>query len=317
MSCCSGRRSCRLVLVASLWALCCRSCRSDAGLEKPVLFDYWKCRSREWDNPVTRSPAGWDLGHVWKRGRLIRFAAAHVLFSVFWRGNYSTWEDSTFAIFERFAADQVVLDVGAWVGPTAIWTSQLARQVVAMEPSLNAFSMLEANIWANRDLHGNLIQVNAALDAQDRTRYMSKVGDGRDTFSDAWSPTHPLRVRCVTIHTMLREFPTLEDVSFIKMDVEGHEAVLVPAMRDFFLSKRPTLLVSLHPGELGGYGRTTKVVNALASTFPFLYEADMVTPFNIDLHRVAPRVKGFSLQNRTGINLAMNVDVLATWHRLR
>ena len=45
---------------------------------------------------------------------------------------------------------------------------------------------------------------------------------------------------------LIRRFPILADVGFIKMDIEGAEAEVLPGLRDFFFSKRPTLLVAIH-----------------------------------------------------------------------
>lgn len=75
--------------------------------------------------------------------------------------------------------------------------------------------------------------------------------------------------------------PGIREVSFVKIDTEGHEEVIVPALESFFRQKRPTVLVSLHPMFLG-HRRVQKVVQLLQRIFPYLYE---VPCFIFPLHR--------------------------------
>merc|ERR1711933_668623 len=99
---------------------------------------------------------------------------------------------------------------------------------------------------------------------------MSSIGDGRDTFHYSWGPQSLSPINCISIQTLLHQHPELEDVAFVKMDVEGHEKVLVSALADFFKRKRPVVLVSLHPDVIGGYAGTRALVEAMHSIFPFL-----------------------------------------------
>mmetsp|Transcript_71506 Transcript_71506/g.198481 ORF Transcript_71506/g.198481 Transcript_71506/m.198481 type:complete len:305 (-) Transcript_71506:261-1175(-) len=242
-----------------------------------------------------------DVGAVRKRGRVIRFVSMHVLLSIFWRGNYTTWEDTTFDILERFSLGQVVLDIGAWVGPTALWTAHLARKVIALEPSNRAFQLLRASLEFNPEISHALTLVEAALDADDGVSWCSDVGDGRDSLGTP-GLGRDSRVRSISIATLRWEHPELEGVGFIKMDVEGHEATLVPALRAFLEEKRPAMLVALHPRILGP-SRTQALVDLLQDIFPYLYEPDMKSPFD-------------TTRSDYALNAQAGADVLGTWSLL-
>ena len=54
-------------------------------------------------------------------------------------------------------------------------------------------------------------------------------------------------VRALTIDTLVKEYPVLRQVLFVKIDTEGYEGVIVPAMENFLREHRPVVLVSLHP----------------------------------------------------------------------
>ena len=43
----------------------------------------------------------------------------------FWQKTYTTWERTSFRVFERFATDAVVLDIGGWVGVTSLWFAKV------------------------------------------------------------------------------------------------------------------------------------------------------------------------------------------------
>lgn len=192
--------------------------------------------------------------------------------SHWWRSEYAGWEKGTFDVFRHFLGEKVVLDVGAWIGPTAIWAGHLAQHVIALEPTSKAFSEFTANLAVNPEVAGKVVAVNAALDSHDRTASMSNSGNSMDRMS-------LIDVRAITIDTLLKEYPVLQKTGFVKIDTEGYERVIVPALENFFKEKKPVAYVSLHPMFIS-HLQVQKVVDKLKATFPYLYEADMKTPFN-------------------------------------
>mmetsp|Transcript_72824 Transcript_72824/g.115263 ORF Transcript_72824/g.115263 Transcript_72824/m.115263 type:complete len:274 (+) Transcript_72824:100-921(+) len=212
--------------------------------------------------------------------------------SKWWRDTYPSWETGTFNLFQHFLKDKVVLDVGAWIGPTAIWAGHVAKRVVALEPTTAAFHELSANLAANLEIQGRVVAINAALDDKDRTARMSNTGNSMDRIS-------LIDVRAVTIQTLLKENPELEHTSFVKIDTEGYERKIVPALEAFFKEKKPIAYVSLHPMFISNT-QVQSVVDKLTSIFPYLYEVDMKTPFNT--HRDA-----YTYGDHGG------ADVLCTW----
>lgn len=209
---------------------------------------------------------------VQKHGHTIYYAASQPHAS-WWRDSYSIWEPSTFDTFASLVPGKVVLDIGAWIGPTVLWEGNVAERVVALEPAPSAFAELQANLRANTALANRVVLVNAALDKVDRTAHISNRGDSTDQIS-LLSPT-----RAVSIDTLRREHPELEHVGFVKIDTEGYERVIVPSLEAFLREKRPMVYVSLHPMFIS-HEEVQGVVNSLQQMCPYLYEGDMQTPFN-------------------------------------
>ena len=68
------------------------------------------------------------------------------------RVNAGEWEPGTFQFFEDvITPDTHVFDVGAWIGPTALFAVQLGASCTAFEPDPVAYAALEANVAENSE----------------------------------------------------------------------------------------------------------------------------------------------------------------------
>jgi len=100
----------------------------------------------------------------------------------FWKTvSQGRWEAHTYRILARFLSqDSVYCDIGAWIGPTAIFAARKCKQVFCFEPDILAYEHLLWNIRLNR-LH-NVIPFNLALTDNNGIRPMAsfggKLGDG-------------------------------------------------------------------------------------------------------------------------------------------
>lgn len=218
----------------------------------------------------------------------------------FWAKQYASWEEDTFRVFRRFAPGKVVLDIGAWIGPTCLWMANIASRVVALEPTRAAFSHLQANFAMNPSLANKLVLLNVALAAKDFTGRMTNNGDSMDHLQRRLNEN--INVRVISVETLLQEHPELESTGFIKLDTEGYEKVLVPALRSFVMAKKPVMYVSLHPMYIS-HAEVQTVVDMLQDTFPYLYEVDMRTPFRTNR-------SAYTHGDHHG------ADVVCTWHSL-
>jgi FkbM family methyltransferase len=228
----------------------------------------------------------------------------------FWRDNFADYEPLTYNIFNRFIDNRtVVLDVGAWVGLTALWEGHAARKVFAMEPTASAFYELKRNLQKNPEIAGRVEIINEALGAADEVREMTNGDHAQDQILGAgtvpgaaqWD-SGKVQVKVSSIDGLRTEHPELESTGFVKIDTEGYERVIVPALERFLREKKPVTFVSLHE-FIAGHEAINATVDKLGEIFPYLYESDMVTPFNVT--RAA-----FLGGDHNG------VDVLCTWERL-
>lgn len=187
-----------------------------------------------------------------------------------WWQTFLEFEPDTFTILKYYCnPTQSVVDVGAWVGPMTLFMSKLARRVYAIEPDPVAFSELLANLGANPGTM-NVIPINAALAGTDTWAIFGgngPLGNAESTLlvnneifiqeggmlqEDVENRTRLYRqgqqtkVRCVCPDTLRGIYDGWVDVNFIKMDIEGGEIYLLPALRPFLLQQKPVLFISVH-----------------------------------------------------------------------
>jgi hypothetical protein len=103
--------------------------------------------------------------------------------------------------------DRVVVDVGAFVGDSAIYfVLKGARRVIAIEPHPGAFAEMLDNIRLN-NLEGVIIPINAGLASKPGKIYIENVG----------------AVPAVTLGELINRFGIDPSDAVIKMDCEGCE----------------------------------------------------------------------------------------------
>jgi len=160
------------------------------------------------------------------------------------------WEPDTLAVFERFLRPGArYLDLGAWIGPTVLLAAQTAASVVCVEPDPVAREELERNLDLNPDARTKTTVVAAAAGAADGTVVLNAGGGpGASTSSvvrsvgrgESWY------VPQVAATALLRD-AGIGHGDLVKVDVEGAEYEIVPALAPELTQKRPHLYVSFHP----------------------------------------------------------------------
>lgn len=163
------------------------------------------------------------------------------------------WESDTFDVFDRFLDKETVfLDVGGWIGSTFLYASQLAKQSIVFEPDEVAYAELSANLAQNKSApwHANTETIQAAIAPESGSVSIGFRHESGDSMSsvllgDADGSTE---VRSVNLSDFISERGLTNEKLFIKMDVEGFEYDILPALGDTIQSlDRASFLVSLHP----------------------------------------------------------------------
>lgn len=165
------------------------------------------------------------------------------------------WETETFNFFQKnIEPTALVLDVGAWIGPTALYAAQLGARCVAFEPDPVAFKELQANYEANRgaDWFDRLTIENSAITLDGRPLVLGSRSKGGDSTSSALFADSDTNwtVSSRRLGDVLREYSSPGQPVFIKIDIEGGEYALLPEMGDVLGRAGASFHISLHPSFL-------------------------------------------------------------------
>jgi FkbM family methyltransferase len=196
------------------------------------------------------------------------------LYSIGWfipKVHNGNWEENTFHILDHYQQDdKIYLDIGAWIGPTVLYSANKFKQVVCFEPDPVALERLRENISANPSLNNITVIPHALSDQNSVSEFggngelgnsMSTLLVGLENKEDFYHnygeedgflsyeerKRDIIRVETLTIETALSMHgidPT--QIGLIKMDIEGGEIILIPAMQTFLDTYKPVLYISLH-----------------------------------------------------------------------
>lgn len=207
---------------------------------------------------MTDLPAG---AEVLQRGR--RFVhAAHPLVRAAAAEFSSGFEAGTLRFFDvALPHCDRFLDFGAYLGFTSLYAATHGVAVTAFEPNPRSLALLRANLAANPDLEPRITVQPCGLGARDEvvTLYAKGVADsGASVFQDVerstlvrGAPEASVQLRDAA--AVLAEVG-LDRRSLLKIDIEGAEYAVLPAIAPLLAAHKPWLHVSFHPFNLPPQG---------------------------------------------------------------
>lgn len=162
------------------------------------------------------------------------------------------WEPETLALIgEEAMPGTTFLDLGAWVGPTALYAAARGARVIALEADPVALAQLQRNLAVNPELATHIEVLARAVHATaGQVSFGARRKPGDSMSSVLIAPgTATWTADTITPLALAARIGANERL-FVKMDIEGGEYELLPFMQP--LADRPgcKVLVSFHPGIL-------------------------------------------------------------------
>jgi len=251
------------------------------------------------------------------RVRATRRLGAPYAHAEFWHmAQAGIWEPATMRIIRAVlrARPGAMLDVGGWVGATALAGAAWATRVVALEPDPRAFAELLENVRLNAGRAGlaAVSPLRLCLGAASGDVEMSgpaPLGSSMSRVRGAarvpavaaseanWgsAPLISWRATCVSPAALAaRAGLAPEAVALIKVDTEGAEAALLPALARWAAGAphRPALLVEVHAGFWAagdGAAAARDAVAAALATYAFTYRSPRAQTGPADFERFDAR----------------------------
>jgi FkbM family methyltransferase len=177
----------------------------------------------------------------------------------FWIDNFPNWENETFSVFDKYLNEnKIFIDLGGWIGTTAIYSSRKSKTVYCIEADIESFKDLSKNCKINCN---NYILINKAIYNEDdieikfgKNKYLkdSKINDSTshiyyDNESTNEGTNEYYHINTITIQSLINNYNLkLDEISLIKVDIEGGEEFI---LNDLFLIKKQCnipLYISFH-----------------------------------------------------------------------
>lgn len=155
------------------------------------------------------------------------------------------WEPTTLEAADRLLKPgDLLLDIGAWVGPLTLWEVSRAVNVVAVEPDPEAFEALKQNVAANGfDNQVRFEQIAITDHFGSMHLWQNDVtGDSQSSLTRNDMPKSVV-VQCDTLGYLLEKYGT---PNVIKMDIEGGESLVLPEYGPLLRKWGVPILLALH-----------------------------------------------------------------------
>jgi len=182
-----------------------------------------------------------------------------------------SWENGTYNAINLFEDKEgVLIDIGAWIGPISLYASELFGKVVSFEPDTVAFQLFEENLAVNN--FTNIYPVNKGISSENgKIRFggNGRLGNSESTMmlDDNIIEGEIIEVEVIELEEALSELSIdPKGVSICKMDIEGGEKIVVPAIKNFLQENNIPLMISLH-WEILEEDEIEEILNHLFSIF--------------------------------------------------
>jgi len=182
--------------------------------------------------------------------------------------------------------DDVVADIGANIGLTAILFSTLSSKVLAFEPSPSTYSILKVNLA--RASVDNVETINCGFGEKKESLTITFASNNRSGgyVSDKIRPESGHITEKIQIDTLDNYFRGSEIIpTFLKIDVEGFEKNVIKGGAEFLQKHKPSVVMEMNHFCLDVLQRITipDFLDFMLAEFPYLYAIDTDNETIVDL----------------------------------
>jgi FkbM family methyltransferase len=175
-----------------------------------------------------------------------------ILHGVYERGGIATLER---IVFPKLKPNSVCLDIGANIGNHSVAFSKNFGSVIAFEPNPIVFHLLQANAVAR-----NIQPVNIGLSSKTGQLFFEQDFQNFGASHIVTTPTSTsIKIEVNTLDQEVAE-RSIEDVSFVKIDVEGHELEVLQGAEKLLTLQKPVLAMEALYSDLVASGQKVEAL---------------------------------------------------------
>lgn len=170
--------------------------------------------------------------------------------NLFWE-----WEEETFEVFDQVKnKEAIAIDLGAWIGTTAIWLSKNFNTVVAVEPDVKSLECMRRNLEAS-ECPNVLICEKPISQFKKNMNNASRdevLNESILHVNDESNSEIENRIPSITFKQLIYDYIYADDrinarhISFIKCDIEGGEEEILEDVLHFAYNNNCAVYLSFH-----------------------------------------------------------------------
>ena len=151
-------------------------------------------------------------------------------------------------VFPKLNQKSTCIDIGANIGNHSLAFSPFFKQVISLEPHPTTFRLLEINA----ELVSNVKAYNIGASSVRRTVEVAinKSNQGATSIGASVNTETDIVPFYLAQLDELEELKSLPPVSFIKLDVEGHEVEAILGAENIIRNNSPVLAIEILPSDI-------------------------------------------------------------------
>ena len=164
------------------------------------------------------------------------------------------YEKSEIAFFKEYCrGDMVFADIGGNIGlysALALHTLNSDGRIITLEPHPESFALLSKNVEVNQEERGiedtpkiDLFQMAASSQSGTRNLALNPENKADNRLSDAPEEWEHIPIEAKSMDTLLIE-QGIEEVNFVKMDVQGYEHRIISGFMDTLRHSKKTIIMT-------------------------------------------------------------------------
>ena len=164
------------------------------------------------------------------------------------------WENNTFNVFLHVAAsnsEKIAIDIGAYIGLTAIWLCKRFSHTICVEGDQKSVSALEKNLRASECINYSII--NKPIYASHQKMYFganNHISNAVQNDSSSQLKLEKSKADDYEVESVIFEDIVAgkdpKNIGFIKVDIEGGEEAIFEQVFVFARTNKIPLFVSFH-----------------------------------------------------------------------
>lgn len=171
----------------------------------------------------------------------------------FWKYIYTEWNNEIFDIFDKYLnKNKQFLDIGSWIGVTALYASRLSSYVVCVEADPHSVKKLQHNINTNI-LDTNVDIENSAIYSESTnilfgpisTSSTSKFNDSTNKIKLTQTTDSDILIKTITLHDIIKKY-NLNNLSLINVDIQGGEEYILDHLLEYSISNNVAVYINFH-----------------------------------------------------------------------